>query len=80
MQQLGGYVALDPSASAKKTSYELDAAIEDLNSNTRMTPDKAKHFKKNLMKLDKYGKKANPTEGLVFMYRGKPVKLTGNFA
>lgn len=30
MQQLQGYVALDPSATAKKTSAELDAAISEL--------------------------------------------------
>lgn len=80
MQQFSGYAALDPSAAAKRMTEELETAIKQLEDGGVAKPEKAKILKKNLAKLEKYGYKANPTEGLVFMYRGKPFKLTGNFA
>lgn len=80
MQQLHGYVALDPSNSAKKISAELELAIKDFETKDGLDQAKVARFKKNLAKLEKYGKTADPTEGLVFTYKGKPAKLTGRFA
>lgn len=81
IQQLQGYIALDPSNAAKKLSQDLDYVITNFNNgNLTLTDDKIKRFKKNLIKLEKYGNTADPTEGLVFIYKNRPLKLTGKFA
>lgn len=80
INNIDGYISLDPSGAAKKLAAELDATKKEFEDNKDgLTQEKVTRFKRNLYKLDKYGKTANPTEGLVFLYKGKPYKLTGNF-
>ena len=59
---------------------ELDDVIKKFDDGNGLTQEKISAFKRNLNKLEKYGKQANPAEGLVFIYKGKPWKLTGSFA
>ena len=79
MNNIQGYVSLDPAGYAKRLSAELDDVIKQFDDDKGLTPEKVERFKRNLVKLDKYGKIANPAEGIVFLYKGKPFKLTGNF-
>lgn len=80
MKNMSGYVALDPAQSSQKLAAELDDVIKRFDDGNGLTQEKISAFKRNLNKLEKYGKQANPAEGLVFIYKGKPWKLTGSFA
>lgn len=80
MKNLVGYVSADPKKSAKKLAYELDAAINELSGNeVSLDPAKLKRFKRNLAKLDQYQREVTGTEGIVFIYKGKVVKMTSTF-
>ena len=79
MSNIEGYISLDPSGYAKKLATEIDSVKKEFNNNDGLTPQKVAMFKKNLVKLNKYGEVANPAEGIVFLYKGSPYKLTGNF-
>lgn len=80
MKNMSGYVALDPAQSSQKLAAQLDDVIKQFDDRNGLTPQKISAFKRNLNKLERYGKQAIPAEGLVFIYKGKPWKLTGSFA
>lgn len=80
MKNLVGYVTADRSESAKELSKELDDAIAELEKNKdTLSPSGMKALEKNLMKLEKFGKEATGVEGIVFLYKGRVYKMTGNF-
>lgn len=80
MKNLVGYVTADRSESAKELSKELDDAIAELEKNKdNLSPSGVKALEKNLMKLEKFGKESTGVEGIVFLYKGKVYKMTGNF-
>mgnify|MGYP003455711680 CR=1 FL=1 len=46
---------------------------------TSLDDSKLRRFKKNLAKLDQYQREVMPTEGIVFLYKGKVFKMTATF-
>lgn len=80
IQNLSGFISADRNASAQRLSKDLDLALEELKNNQeKLTPAKLQIFIKNLRKLDQFGKTPTGVEGIVFVYDGKPMKLTANF-
>ena len=43
-----------------------------------LSPEKIARFKKNLAKIEQYHE-GIPAEGVVILYKGRPLKLTANF-
>ena len=77
MKNVMGFMALDPSKAAKKLLADLEDSVQLMSEKEfEFTPDKIERFKKNLAKIDKYAEFA-PAEGVVFMYKGKVLKMTG---
>jgi hypothetical protein len=80
MKNLVGFISSDPKKSAKKLATELNSTIKELNSKeTSLDDSKLRRFKKNLAKLDQYQREVMPTEGIVFLYKGKVFKMTATF-
>lgn len=80
MKNMTGFIAADPKKTSKKLATELDAAIKELASKeTSLDASKLRRFKKNLAKLDQWQREVMPSEGVVFLYKGKPYKLTSTF-
>lgn len=80
MKNLVGFIATDPKKTSKNLAKELDAAIKELDSKeTSLDASKLRRFKKNLAKLDQWQKEVMPAEGIVFLYNGKPYKMTSTF-
>ena len=80
MKNLVGFIATDPKKTSKNLAKELDAAIKELDSKeTSLDASKLRRFKKNLAKLDQWQKEVMPAEGIVFLYKGKPYKMTATF-
>lgn len=79
MKRLNGCLALDKSKYADELRTELSNTITEFDNDSELTPKKRMRFKRNLEKLERYGDKIFPMEGIVFTYKGKCYKLTGNF-
>ena len=80
MKNLIGFVSTDRSKSAEILHNDLVKAIEDIEANKdKLTPSKLHSFQKNMAKLKKFGEDVIGVEGIVFLYNGKPYKMTGNF-
>lgn len=80
MKNLIGFVSTDRSKSAEILHNDLVKAIEDIEANKdKLTPSKLHSFQKNMAKLKKFGEDVVGVEGIVFLYNGKPYKMTGNF-
>lgn len=80
MKNLVGFIATDPKKTSKNLAKELDAAIKELDSKeTSLDASKLRRFKKNLAKLDQWQREVMPAEGIVFLYKGKPYKMTATF-
>lgn len=80
MKNLVGYISADPKATAKKMADEVGQAIDELSSReTSLDPSKLARFKKNLAKLDTFQRQTSPAEGVVFIYKGKILKMTSTF-
>lgn len=80
MKNLVGYMSADPKKTAKKLADELDQTIEELSSKeTSLDDAKLRQFKKNLAKIDQYQREVMPSEGIVFLYKGKVYKMTSTF-
>lgn len=80
MKNLIGFVSTDPSKSAQILHDDLVKAIEEIEANKdKLTPSKLHSFQKNMAKLKKFGEDVIGVEGIVFLYNGKPYKMTGNF-
>lgn len=80
MKNLVGFIAADPKKTSKNLAKELDAAIKELDSKeTSLDASKLRRFKKNLAKLDQWQREVMPAEGVVFLYKGKPYKMTATF-
>lgn len=80
MKNLVGYISADPQKTAKHLASELDASINELSSKeTSLNANKLRMFKKNLAKIDQYQREVMPTEGIVFLYKGKIYKMTSTF-
>ena len=78
MKNLVGYISADPKKTSKRLAVELDSAINEI-SQAKLDDRKLARFKKNLVKLDKWQREVMPTEGIVFLYKGKVFKMTGTF-
>ena len=78
MKNLVGYISADPKKTSKRLAAELDSAINEI-SQAKLDDRKLARFKKNLVKLDKWQREVMPTEGIVFLYKGKVFKMTGTF-
>ena len=78
MKNLVGYISADPKKTSKRLAAELDSAINEI-SQAKLDDRKLARFKKNLAKLDKWQREVMPTEGIVFLYKGKVFKMTGTF-
>lgn len=80
MKNLIGFISTDRSKSAEILHNDLVKAIEDIEANKdKLTPSKLHSFQKNMAKLKKFGEDVVGVEGIVFLYNGKPYKMTGNF-
>jgi hypothetical protein len=77
LNNLVGYVSVNPKETVQKLRSELEGAIQsfkDINTMEFST------ISKNLAKLEKIGYDIiAPVEGIVFQYKGKLYKLTGSF-
>ena len=78
MKNLVGYISADPKKTSKRLAVELDSAINEI-SQAKLDDRKLARFKKNLVKLDKWQREVMPTEGIVFLYKGKVFKMTWTF-
>lgn len=80
IKNLQGFVAADRSKSAKELSRELDAGLHELEAIQKdMEPGKLARMERNLVKLQDFDKQVSGIEGIVFLYKGKPYKMTGTF-
>ena len=80
MKNMMGFVTTNRSKSAQSLANELSKTIDDLSSSKdKMSPSKWSIFQKNLAKLKQFGEDVVGVEGIVFIYKGKPYKMTGNF-
>jgi hypothetical protein len=79
LQNIRGLLTLSPGQAGESMRKELDTAIRELSRAT--DPSKLAKFQANLAKLSSVGlERLVPTEGIVFMYKGKIYKFTGTFA
>ena len=79
MQNLVGFMSVDPSKTAKKLLASLDDSILGINEGEfQLSPEKIQSFKKNLAKIEKYTE-TMPAEGVLIKYKGKAYKLTSTF-
>jgi len=78
IKNLQGFMAADPSKTAQKMLSELDQAVAAIEEDETLTPEKIKIFKRNIDKLAGYHE-GMPSEGVVFIYKGKPYKMTSLF-
>ena len=79
MKNVMGFMSVDPSKTAKKLLADLEDSVQLMNEGEfEFTPEKIERFKKNLAKIDRYAEFA-PAEGVMFMYKGKPYQMTGQF-
>lgn len=77
LNNLVGYVSVNPNATVQKLRSELEGAIQSLRDINTM---EFSTISKNLAKLEKVGYDIiAPDEGIVFQYKGKLYKLTGAF-
>jgi hypothetical protein len=68
-----------PTSAAQSIQKSIKSAVKELKGAKDI--NKIKRFKDNLKKLQSIGiNNIVPTEGVVFMYKGKLFKLTGTFA
>lgn len=79
MKNLVGYISADPKKTSKRLAAELDSAINEI-SQAKLDDRKLARFKKNLAKLDKWQREVLPTEGIVFLYKGKVFKMTATYS
>ena len=79
MKNVMGFMSVDPSKTAKKLLADLEDSVQLMNEGEfEFSPEKVERFKKNLAKIDKYTEFA-PAEGVMFMYKGRPYQMTGQF-
>lgn len=79
MKNVIGFMSADPSKTAKKFLADLEDSIQLMQSGKfELSPEQIARFKKNLAKIEAYHE-GIPAEGVVVMYKGRPLKLTGNF-
>ena len=79
LQNASGLLSASPDAGAQQLKKELEKASNDLSITGNI--DQLAKFQAQLTKLNSIGiDKIIPSEGVVFMYRGKIYKLTGAFA
>jgi hypothetical protein len=79
MQNLQGFLAVNPAEASRKLAAELQTTIDQFKDGDLLSPEKMKIFNKNIEKLEKFKDKVIPAEGIVFLYKGKPYKMTGEF-
>lgn len=74
-----GILSVAPTSAAKSMRKEIEKAVKELRGAKDVK--KIKRFKDQLKKLERIGiNYIVPTEGVVFMYKGKIYKLVGQFA
>jgi len=79
MKNVMGFMSVDPSKTAKKFLADLTDSIQLMQDGKfELSPEKVARFKKNLAKIEQYHE-GIPAEGVVIMYKGRPLKLTGCF-
>lgn len=80
MENLIGYVSADRNESSKELVKYLEEQIKFLKKNkNNLSPNALKTMNKNLEKLKNFGKTSTGVEGIVFLYKGRVYKMTGNF-
>ena len=79
MKNVVGFMSVDPSKTAKKFLADLQDSIQLMQSGKfELSPEQIARFKKNLAKIEAYHE-GMPAEGVLVMYKGKPIKLIGTF-
>ena len=79
MKNVMGFMSVDPSKTAKKFLADLEDSIQMMSEGEfELSPEKIARFKKNLAKIEQYHE-GIPAEGVVILYKGRPLKLTANF-
>ncbi len=79
LQNVRGLLSVSPGSAAEALRKELDGAVSDLKRANDV--NQMKKVNAQLKKLKSIGlDKLIPTEGIVFMFRGKMYKFTGTFA
>jgi hypothetical protein len=79
LQNARGLVSVSPGEGAAKLRTDLDAAVRELSSTTDVK--KLARVRDNIQKITSLGTdRLVPSEGIVFLYKGKMYKLTGAFA
>lgn len=79
LQNVRGLLSVSPGKAAESLRKELDKTIRELQKTSDV--DQLKKVNAQLRKLNSIGiEKLVPTEGIVFMFKGKLFKFTGTFA
>lgn len=79
MKNLVGFMSADPSKTAKKFLADLTDSVQLMDDGRLdLSPEKVARFKKNLAKVEQYHE-GLPAEGVLFTYKGRPYRLTGDF-
>lgn len=80
LKNLSGFIAMNPDETSQNLANDIQATIDMYNQNPELFNDaKKKIFSKNIKKLIDWKQNISPTEGVVFMYKGKVYKMTGQF-
>jgi len=78
LNNVEGLISANPDMTVQDMRQELDDAIKTIKSSNVESALKKLNY--SLSKIEKVGyDKIAPTEGLVILYKGKPLKLTGLF-
>jgi predicted kinase len=80
LENASGFIAANPNKVVQKIRKDLDKAVSKLKNST--DPNDLQKLKLELERIRAIGgfDKIMPSEGLVFVYKGKTFKLTGSFA
>lgn len=79
-KNLIGFLAADPSKTSQGMVNDFEDAVNKIqNGSVGLTEEKMDVFKKNLKKIEKYGQKFAPTEGIIIRYNGRCYRISGVF-
>jgi hypothetical protein len=80
LRNVSGFISASPDKAVQKIKTDLDKAVSELRASKDIK--KITLLKKHLKKLAAVGGTDSivPSEGIVFIYKGKTYKITGSFA
>lgn len=80
LKNLSGFIAMNPDETSQNLANDIQATVDMYNQKPELFNDaKKKIFTKNIKKLIDWKQNISPAEGVVFIYKGKVYKMTGQF-